>query len=196
MAELIPLEYRIQAARQELVHRWITVGVVAAMIAGAGLATTFAWRARKTSALAALQKQYQSKSVLIAQAKELEARRVNLAERSHKLSALQNDNVLLSLLGIVSRSFSDNDCLQFVEVEAHDLQPGAKPTEKEYSVRIRGITASDTTHSRLLENLTETGKKATPRIDVPLGEKQLKTMLDGEVTVFDITCKEPQTKGT
>ena len=196
MAELIPLEYRIQAARQQLVSRWITVGVVAAAVAGAGLVTALGWRTRQAGTLATLQKQYQSKEVLIAHAKDLEARRASLAERSHKLSSLQNDNVLLSLLGIISRSFSDNDCLQYVDVEAHDTQPGAKVVDNTYSVRIRGITASDSTHSRLLENLTQTGKKAAPPIDVPLGEKQLKTVLDGEVTVFDITCKQPQTKGT
>jgi hypothetical protein len=62
-------------------------------------------------------------------------------------------------------------------------------------VRIRGITASDTTHSRLLERLTDIGKKAQPPIVVPLGEKHLMTLLDGEVTSFEITCEQPLAKG-
>lgn len=196
MAELIPVEYRIRAARQSLVSRWVAVAVLAAMVAGAGVVWAYAWRARQAGALADLQKQYQGKATLIARAREIQAQRVNLAARMSQLQSLENDNVLLSLLKDVSDGFSDNDCLEFVEIDAHNTQPVAKSEEKGYSLRIRGITANDTTHSRLLERLTTIGKKSEPPIDVPLGEKQLKPIMDGDVTVFDLTCKQPASKGT
>jgi hypothetical protein len=106
---------------------------------------------------------------------------------------LRNDKVLLSLLHSVSVGFSDNDSLQYVYIEAHPADK--KPEEARYSVRIRGITASDTSHSRLLERLTDIGKKSQPPIVVPLGEKHLMQLFDGEVTSFDLTCDQPLAKG-
>ncbi len=195
MAELIPVEYRIQAARQALVSRWMAIGVLAAIVAGVGLSATYVWRARQAGTLAQLERDYQAKAVLITQAKALQERRLSLAGQMQKLQSLENDNTLLSLLGDISRAFTDRDCLQFVQVQAHAPQDSGK-SDASYFVRIRGITADDTTHSNLLERLTAIGKKSDPPIAVPMGEKQLRPVQEGSVTVFDLTCSDPQAKGT
>ena len=49
MAELIPLEYRIRAARRDLIRRWgIAVGLALA-VAGAGLLQSYMWKRGKSA---------------------------------------------------------------------------------------------------------------------------------------------------
>ena len=193
MAELIPLEYRIRVARRRLIHRWGIVVGLAVAAAGAGLFQAYMWKRGQTAEYARLERQYRDSAVLIRQYNDLHARRDDLAARMKKMEDLRGDTVLLSLLNGVSSGFSDNDCLQYVHIEAHPADK--KPQEARYSVQIRGISASDTTHSRLLERLTDIGKKSRPPIVVPLGEKHLMLLLDGEVTSFEITCEQPLAKG-
>ena len=193
MAELIPLEYRIRVARRQLTRRWGIVVGLALAAAGAGLFQAYMWKRGQAAEYARLERQYHDSAVLIKQYDDLHARRVDLAARMKKMEDLRNDAVLLSLLNSVSSGFSDDDCLQFVHVEAHPADK--KPEEARYWVQIRGISASDTTHSRLLERLTDIGKKNRPPIVVPLGEKHLMLLLDGEVTSFDLTCEQPLAKG-
>jgi hypothetical protein len=47
MAELIPLEYRIEVARKRLVRRWMVAGVLAATVATGSLVAAFAWQRQK-----------------------------------------------------------------------------------------------------------------------------------------------------
>jgi hypothetical protein len=193
MAELIPLEYRIRVARRALIRRWGFVAALVAAVAGAGLFQSYMWKLARAAEYAKLEQQYRDSAVLIKQYNDLHAKRDDLAARMKKMEDLRHDTVLLSLLNSVSTGFSDSDCLQYVHIDAHPNEK--KPEDNRYSVRIRGITASDTSHSRLLERLTDIGKKSQPPMVVPLGEKHLTNLFDGEVTSFDITCEQPLAKG-
>jgi hypothetical protein len=198
MAELIPLEYRIRMARRRLVSRWSTVLIVTFAVAAASLLSTYMWKRQQAAVCARLEQQYRDNSVLLKHYNELRARRDDLSLRMQKMEDLRNDRVLLSLLNTVSSCFSESDCLEYVCIDAHlaDKKPGdPKTADPRYSVRLRGITLDDTTHSHLLERLTSTGKKSELPVNVPLGEKHLLQMLDGSVTSFDITCDQPLAKG-
>jgi hypothetical protein len=139
--------------------------------------------------------EYQKVTDLITQAREIENRRDALAERMKKLQALRDDNVVLSLLKGVTESLSDSDCLNFLQIDGHTReQSQGRDTGPVYLVRLQGITSNDSTHSKFLERLTEIGKKTNPPIEVPLGEKQLRQMMETEVTFFDITCGPPTAK--
>jgi hypothetical protein len=198
MAELIPLEYRIRVARRRLISRWTTAGIVAAAVAGASLLSTYMWRRQQAAECARLEQKYRDSTALIKQYNDLRAKREELAQRMQKMEDLRTDKVLLSLLNSVSSCFSESDCLEYVCVDAHPAEKRAgdsKNADPRYSVRIRGITVDDITHSHLLERLTATGKKSEPPINVPLGEHHLLQMLDGAVTSFDVTCDQPLAKG-
>jgi hypothetical protein len=197
VAELIPLEYRIRAARRVLIRRWIMVGTMTAVAAGAMFASTYMWKRQQAAECARLEQQYRDNSVLIKQYNDLRGKREDLSARMRKLEDLRNDKVLLSLLTSTVSCFAESDCLEYVCVDAYpgERRPDAKNAEPRYSVRIRGITVDDTSHSQLLERLTATGKKSDPPVKVPLGEKRLLPMFDGAVTSFDITCSQPLAKG-
>jgi hypothetical protein len=193
MAELIPLEYRVGVARRRLISRWITVGIIAAAIAASSVASTFVWKRQQAVRYADLARQYREAEVHIQQYSDLKARRDDLAQRMKRMEDLQSDQVLLSLLRNVSTGFSDSDCLEYICIDAY---PGdKKSSDSRYSVRLRGITLDDTSHSRFLDRLTDIGKKSQPPLRVPLGEKHLLLMLDGQVTSFDIICDQPVAKG-
>ena len=193
MAELIPLEYRIRVARRQRIRRWGFVLGLTVAAAGAGLFQSFMWKRDQAAEYARLERQYRDSAVLIKQYNDLHAQRNDLAARMKKMEDLRDDKVLLSLLNNISTGFSDDDCLEYVLVDAHP--PDKKAEDARYLVRIRGVTANDTTHSRLLERLTDIGKKSQPPMVVPLGEKHLTNLFDGEVTSFDITCEQPLAKG-
>jgi hypothetical protein len=198
MAELIPLEYRIRVARGRLISRWIMVFVVTVAASGATLLSTYIWKRQKAAECARLEQQYRDSAVLLKQYNDLRTKRDDLALRMRRMEDLRTDKVLVSLLNSVSSCFSEADCLDYVCVDARlpeRKSADSRTPEPKYSVRIRGITVDDTTHSRLLERLTAIGKKSEPPITVPLGEKHLVQMFDGAVTSFDITCDQPQAKG-
>lgn len=194
MAELIPMEYRIRIARGQLISRWTTTVIVIAAIAAAGVIHTYLWKRKQTNEYTSLQQQYREDAVLIQRYSDLHARRADLAARMMKMEDLQTDKTLLAILNNVAGGFSDADCLEYVRIDAHPMDK--KPQEARYSVRLRGITANDTTHSTFLERLTDIGRKAQPSLVVPLGEKHVTPLLDGEVTSFDITCEQPLAKGS
>ena len=199
MAELIPLEYRLNIMRQRLIGRWAIVNVLVAAVAGAGLFFAYHWQQQRASELDALSKTYQKKSELIKQAKDLQTKRIDLAARMQKMQELRDDTILQSLLKNVSESFTDSDSLKYLRIDAHPQvltgQRGEKGDPNRYSVRIQGITKNDSTHSQLLERLTDVGKKSVVPFSVPLGEKRIETVLDGEATLFDITCDKLAAKG-
>jgi hypothetical protein len=196
MAELIPLEYRIEVARKRLAGRWLIAGILAATVATGSLVTAYCWQRQKAREYGAEQLAFQKISDLINRARAIEAKRQTLAARMEKLQDLRDDNVLLSLLKGVSESLSDNDCLSFLQISAHSAERGSrsKETGPFYQVRLQGITNNDATHSKFLERLTEIGRKTSPPLSVPLGEKQLRQMMNTDVTFFDITCEPPAAK--
>ena len=195
MAELIPLEYRIEVARKRLIERWMIVGVLAAAVATAGLATAFAWQRERAQELAAEKVEFEKVSDLIKEARNIERKRQELAGQMQKLQGLRDDTVLMSLLKSVTESVSDSDCLSLIQIEAHTADKGrGKEESAAYRVRLQGLTNNDSTHSKFLERLSENGKKTHPPLSVPLGEKQLRLILDKEVTFFDITCEPPASK--
>ena len=73
MAELIPLEYRIEIVRKRLIERWMIVGVLAAAVATAGLATAFAWQRERAQELAAEKVKLEKVSDLIKDARNIES---------------------------------------------------------------------------------------------------------------------------
>ena len=198
MAELIPLEYRISVERARLISRWTTVVIVTAAVAASALLTTYTWRRRQASECARLEQKYRENAVLITQYGELRAQRNDLAVRMKKMEDLRADKVLLSLLNNISGCFSDADCLNYVCVDAHSPElksADPKAVAPKYSVRVRGMTSDDSSHSRLLDRLTAACKNSNPPVNVPLGEKHLLQLFDGAVTSFDITCDQPLAKG-
>ncbi len=192
MAELIPVEYRIRVARAALVSRWSTLLIITVAVAAVALLQTYMWRRKQAAEFARLTRQCQDNAVFLTEYNDLRARRDDLAGRMKKMEDLQGDKVLLALLTGVSGGFAESDSLEFLRVVAHPAD--VKPADARYSVRIRGITANDTSHSRFLERLTQIGKSPRLPLIVPLGEKHLTTLLDGEVTSFDITCEQPLVK--
>jgi hypothetical protein len=193
MAELIPLEYRIQVARHRLISHWLTAGIVTAAIAATALFSTYMWKRRQTTEFARLERQYRESAVHIQQFNSLKAKRDNLADRMKKIGDLRSDQFLLSLLHNTSAAFSDSDCLQYICVDAY---PGeTKKNDPKYSVRVRGITVDDQSHSQLLDRLTDLGKNSKPPLRVPLGEKHLQVVLNGNVICFDILADQPLAKG-
>ena len=192
MAELIPVEYRIEVARHALVRRWLFVGALTTVAAAGALVGAYGWQRNKARAFEAQNQEYQKKLELVRQAQEIQHQRESLAARMQKLQALRDDNVVLSLLKTVAQSVSDNDCLRYLRIEANDKESAqGKGTAPSYRVRLQGITSSDSSHSRFLERLTEAGKKSTPPIDVPMGEREQRKVMNTEVTFFDITCEPP-----
>jgi hypothetical protein len=198
MAELIPLDYRIRVARTRLISLWCTALIVTVAVAAAALLSTYVWKREAAIQYAKSEQEYRDRAVIIKQYADLRAKRDELAQRMRRLEELRTDRVLVSLLNNVSTCFSETDCLEYVCIDAHSPErksADSRTLESRYSVRIRGITIDDSSHSRLLERLTAAGKKSEPPITVPLGEKHLLQMFDGVVTSFDITCDQPLAKG-
>jgi hypothetical protein len=199
MAELIPLDYRLGEMRRRLIGRWAAVAVVAALVAGGSLAWTYAWSQKQQVAFDERSHELQAKSVLIAQAKELRERRLDLAARMQKMQELMDDRVLLALLRNISDGFSSSDCLEFISVEAHNARPtgNEKSTDdKAYAVRISGVTANDTSHADLLNRLTEIGAKSDPPIMITPESLKRENLMDGQVMRFQILCERPKTKNS
>jgi hypothetical protein len=193
MAELIPLDYRVRIARKRLISRWTTVGIIAAGFAISGLTLAYHWSHQQSAKFADQERKFREGQVYVKAYADLKARRDDLAQRMKKMEDLQDDRVLLSLLHNVSTGFSDADALEYICIDAYPAEK--KGAEPRYSVRVRGITADDSSYSRFLDRLTDIGNNRQTPLRVPLGEKHLLLMLDGQVTSFDITCDQPVAKG-
>jgi hypothetical protein len=187
MAELIPLEYRISTARKGLIRRWIITGALAVVVCAAAVTYAGLWKGKQKTAYDTMQRDYREGAAILGQARGLQASRVELAARMARIGQLENDTVLLTLLKNVASSLSDDDCLKFINVDAHVGDP--KSDGNKYQVQIHGITRDDTSHAALLDRLTDIGKKSQPPLKVNLGEKRLVQFLDGEATSFDLTCE-------
>jgi hypothetical protein len=198
MAELIPLEYRIQVARRRHISRWTMALIVTVLMVGGVLAYTVAWQQRQARELARLSDEFRAKSAVIAQAKELQSKRLDLAARMQKMQQLMDDKTLLSLLRNVSEAFSSSDMLSYISIDAHGGPRQSVPKTQEdykYSVRLTGVTASDTSHADLISRLTEIGKKSSPPIEVNPESLRRENLYDGQVMRFQITCGKPEAKG-
>jgi hypothetical protein len=183
--------------RRRLILRWAAVTLLTGLIAGGLLAYAYSWKEKQAAAFETLSKEFQEKSVLIQQSKELRARRLDLAARMQKMQELMDDRTLLSLLRNVSDGFSSSDCLEYVSIEAHSTAPsrdGKDTGEEKYQVRINGVTANDTTHADLLNRLTEIGAKANPPIMITPESLKREKCLDGQVMRFQILCEKPKPK--
>jgi len=174
--------------------------VLTALVAGGSLGYAYSWKQGKAAAYEALSRDFQEKSVLIQQSKELRARRLDLAARMQKMQELMDDRILLSLLRNISEGFSSSDCLEYVSIEAHATATSkdAKEAngEEKYSVRINGVTANDTSHADLLNRLTEIGAKSNPPIVITPESLKREKCLDGQVMRFQILCEKPKPKNS
>jgi hypothetical protein len=194
MAELIPLEYRVAVARQRQIRRWAAAGVLVALLAGGSLTFAFCWRQSQAAELKRVTGVYTAKSILLSKADVLSNRRLVLAERMQNMEQLTDDRLLLSLLRNVFSCFSDNDCLDYIRIDAHSPgqlagTSGAEPHK--YLVRISGVTASDATHAELVERLTRVGSKSFPPMTVSPESLRREPHLDGQVMRFQIVCEQP-----
>ncbi len=199
MAELISPEYRIKTAIDRKTRQWVAGGVLTVILSVSSLTCAYVWKQHRSAEFAALNAQFHTKAVLIDEAKSLQSRRVDLADRMTKMQQLMEDKTLLSLLQNIANGFSANDCLDYISVDAHGglekTGDGKKPVNNKYSVRITGITATDATHADLLNRLTEIGKASDPPISINPESLRRETLYDGQVFRFQILCEQPLAKG-
>lgn len=198
MAELIPPEYRLKAAQRQQIARWAGAGVVALLLSGGAVAYGVAWQRGKAAEHADLAAQFREKSVLITRSQELRGKRQDLANRMAKIQELRDDKVLLALLRNVAGSFSTEDCLETVRIEAHGAKPdtapsGAVSSDDAYAVHLNGITTNSSSLAALMTRLTQ---QNSPAINVVLENSHRDKVLDGQVMRFQILCERPAPKGT
>lgn len=196
MAELIPPEYRLRLAQRQHLAQWAVTGVVTLLLAGGAVAYGAVWQRGKAAEHADLATQFREKSVLITRSQDLRAKRQDLANRMQKIQQLRDDKVLLSLLRNIAGSFSSDDCLETVKIEAHGAKPdgaAAAAADDAYAVHLSGITTNSTTLAALMTRLTQ---QNTPAINVVLENSRRDKVLDGQVMRFQIICEKPVAKGT
>jgi hypothetical protein len=194
MAELIPLQYRFFVLRRRQFRRWSAILTGVAVLAGSSLLFAFGWQQKRSSEYNGLSEEYRSKSVLITQARELQARRLDLAARMQKMEHLMDDTLLISMLRNVSSSFSGNDLLSYISIDAHgDQSASAKASSDDYRyfVHITGVTANDTTHADFINRLSEAGAKGEPRLTVTPESLRREKFFDGQVMRFQVVGEKP-----
>jgi hypothetical protein len=194
MAELIPLDYRIHVARSRLIGRWVVVFALTVIICAGSVICAMTWKARKGADLARLNDEYNAKKTLIQRAKELRAGRLDLASRMEKIQQLMDDKTLLLLLHNISGSFSPNDCLQYISIDAHGRVADKKSDDpNRFIVRLNGFT---TNTSSLAELMTRLKKNPTPKMSVTPDSSRREGLMDGQVMRFQITCEKADSVGT
>jgi hypothetical protein len=198
MAELIPPEYRLRMAQRRHIAQWAAGGVAALLLASGAVAYGVVWQRGKAAEHATLAAQFREKSVLITRSQELRSKRQDLANRMEKIQQLRDDKVLLSLLRNIAGSFSGEDCLETVKIEAHGAKPdasagGASAADDAYAVHLSGITTNSSTLAALMTRLTQ---QNSPAINVVLENSRRDKVLDGQVMRFQIVCEKPTPKGT
>ena len=185
MAELIPLHYRARVATRQRIRIWVLWGFVTFAACGAALSTAYAWEMRSAGTLDQLEKEHRGRLALIVRSQELRNKRQDLADRMQKIQQLMDDKVLLALLHDISESFSTNDCLEYIHIDAlgTSTEPGHEPNQ--FVVRLTGITNNSTTLAELMKRLNA---KSQPKVDVVLENSRRETYVDGQVMRFQITC--------
>lgn len=197
MAELIPPEYRLRNAQRQHLSRWVVIAAVTLVVCGGAIVSSVAWekaRERETALLAA---EFRDKSTLITRSQELRSKRQDLANRMEKIQELRDDKVLLALLRSIADSFSADDCLETVKIDAHGARPDGTPpagdADDRYAVHLSGITTNSTTLAALMTRLT---RQDSPAINVVLENSHRDKLLDGQVMRFQILCEKPSGQGT
>jgi Tfp pilus assembly protein PilN len=196
MAELIPFEYRIRTLRRQQIKRWSFAAAVVAVISLGGVGAAFMWQQRCATEYQGLAAQYKEKSALIARSEDLRSRRQDLANRMQKIQQLMDDRTLLSLLSDISNGFSTKDCLDYISIDARAQKngsPDANDSDGHYVVHIVGITENSRT---LADLMTRLGKSTQPPVNVVLQSSKRESLMDGQVMHFEITCEEPESKGS
>ncbi|HVX83550.1 MAG TPA: hypothetical protein VH253_01910 [Phycisphaerae bacterium] len=198
MAELIPMEYRLRNAQRQHLAKWVTACVATLALCGAALGYGVMWEKSKERDAALLSAEFRDKSTLITRSQELRSKRQDLANRMEKIQELRDDKVLLALLRSVADSFSADDCLETVKVEAHGAHADGTPaaagdSDDRYAVHLSGITTNSTTLAALMTRLT---KQDNPPINVVLENSHRDKLLDGQVMRFQIMCEKPGSQGT
>jgi hypothetical protein len=191
------MEYRLRNAQRQHLAKWVTACVATLAFCGAALAYGVVWEKSKEREASLLAVQFREKSTLITRSQELRSKRQDLANRMEKIQELRDDKVLLALLRNVADSFSADDCLETVKIEAHgahtDGTPAAADSDDRYAVHLSGITTNSTTLAALMTRLT---RQDNPAINVVLENSHRDKLLDGQVMRFQILCEKPSSQGT
>jgi hypothetical protein len=193
MAELIPLEYRIRVTTRQRVRVWLFASGLAVALAGLALSYSGMAEHRTAVALSELENQTEARSMLIAKAEEVKAKRAAVADRMEKIQQLMDDHVLLGLLQQMSAGFSGNDCLEYIHIDARPTPPATKDgtpatdVAPNYIVRLTGATSNTQT---LAELMTRLSTPAQMPVSVMLDKSFRDTLLDGQAVKFQITCEK------
>jgi len=206
MAELIPIEYRIDGMRKKLIVRWGILAALMAGVCGTGIFYANRWRSEQDNNHKVVIAEHDAKSVVIAAGMKTTKELQELRERMMKLDQLQNDQVLISLLATASQCVREKDIVYYVGINAHDTPRGAgaatqRDRDYSYQMHLAGYTLNDQSHDELFERLTSAGDpvkgnpKAT-RFDVDFGTHMKKMdFLDGNLVQFQIECHKPTKAG-
>jgi len=190
MAELIPLEYRIQVAQRGLIRKWGAVLALTGIIAAGSFAYVYNWQRTQLNEYNRLNQSFSVRLIKKVEAKDLISRRAQLAQRMSIVQGLKNDELLLSLLRNVSSEFSDNDMLESLDMLVHG-PVGSDKSSNRYYARINGETVNDATRADLVDRLTKAGKQSSPLMAVSAESTSIVQILDGEGVKFQITCDQP-----
>ncbi|HUO07365.1 MAG TPA: hypothetical protein VM008_03625 [Phycisphaerae bacterium] len=197
MAELIPFDYRIRTMRRQQIKRWSIAAAVAAVISLSGVGAVYMWQHRCVTEYQGIASQCKEKSALITRSQDLRSRRQDLANRMQKIQKLMDDRTLLSLLCDISNGFSARDSLDYINIDAraqkNDPSGNASDSDGHYIVHIVGITENSRT---LADLMTRLGKSTQPPVNVVLQSSRRESYLDGQVMHFELTCEQPESKGS
>ena len=210
MAELIPLSYRIRVATRQRLERWSFVGVLVVVGCVGATLVSYGWHQFGSLQMTELQQHYRDRSALIARSQELRAKRQELADRMQKIQHLMDDRTVLALLNSTAQAFSDEDCLESVEIDGPNApnydtalpipgasaaaRPGARrgPEQHPVVVLISGITTDAASLSRLMMRL---GQQTEPQVAVTLEYSKREQFLDGSVMRFQLRCRSNAAAG-
>jgi hypothetical protein len=193
MAELIPFEYRIRTMRWRQIKLWSIAAGLAAVISLGGVGAVYMWQQRCATAYQGLVSQFKEKSALITRSQDLRSRRQDLANRMEKIQKLMDDRTLLSLLSDISNGFSPKDCLNYISIDSRAQKNGSNDADGRYVVHIVGITENSRT---LADLMTRLGKNTQPPVNVVLQSSKREPYMDGQVMHFELTCEQPESKGS
>jgi hypothetical protein len=191
MAELIPMEYRITAAKKVAIRRWGFIAGLAALVAASGLTYAANWKRQQLAAFQAVDKAYAESAAVKVSARQLISKREATAKRMQKIQGVQDDQMMLALIRTISSQFSDNDMVQNIALEVHGRAGDERLPLGSFSGRVDGMTRSDDTLAALLDRLSKAGSSGTPAMAVKPGSSSTVDLLDGKAVRFQVTFEMP-----